>query len=203
MMRPDSSPGDVRGVRALRWTAHSAPDQRCVPELEEEEVQRNSEPPRGVILVACPDEDARRICRHCLEFAGYVVHETASADAIVDLAHATRPDLIVTSYPTYGSDGVSVAARVRRDAALARTPLLNLASWTRQEDLEDAAAEGVDESLPMPVALDLLLRTVERLAGGGSARGPVRASWDRPVRRAGAARADGPQRDGRADAALE
>jgi CheY-like chemotaxis protein len=121
---------------------------------------------RGTVLVACLDEDARRICAHCLAHAGYEVHEVEDPDEVLGLARTARPDVIVTSYPTFTSLGVPVTALVRHDPMLAKTPVLNLASWAQEEDLAAAAVGGVSLSLPMPVLLENLLAAVDRLARG-------------------------------------
>jgi CheY-like chemotaxis protein len=120
---------------------------------------------RGTVIVTCIDEDTSRICADCLAYAGYRVH-VASPDGVLGLARTVRPDVIVTSYPTFTSLGVPVAALVRHDAVLTHTPVLSLASWTREEDLAAAAADGVSLSLPMPVLLESLLDAVARLAHG-------------------------------------
>jgi two-component system cell cycle response regulator DivK len=121
---------------------------------------------RGTVLVTCLDEDARRICAHCLTHAGYQVHVVENPDAVMRLARAARPDVIVTSYPTFTSLGVPVTALVRHDPMLAHTPVLSLASWAQDDDLAAAAADGVSLSLPMPVLLENLLDAVDRLVRG-------------------------------------
>jgi CheY-like chemotaxis protein len=122
--------------------------------------------PRGTVLVTCVDEDARRICADCLTYAGYEVHSVENPDAVMSLARTARPDVIITSYPTYTSLGVPLTALVRNDALLAHTPVLNLASWALQDDLDAAAADGVSLSLPMPILLENLLDAVDRLSRG-------------------------------------
>jgi CheY-like chemotaxis protein len=122
--------------------------------------------PRGTVLVTCVDEDTRRICEDCLRYAGYEVHVVEDPDAVMSRARAARPDVIITSYPTYTSFGVPVTVLVRRDAMLAHTPVLNLASWALQDDLDAAAADGVSLSLPMPILLKNLLDAVDRLSRG-------------------------------------
>jgi DNA-binding response OmpR family regulator len=121
---------------------------------------------RGTVLVTCLDEDTRRICEQYLKHAGYHVHVVENPDAVMGRARAARPDVIITSYPTYTSLGVPLTALVRRDAMLAHTPVLSLASWTLEEDLATAAADGVSLSLPMPVHLEHLLGAVDRLSRG-------------------------------------
>ena len=122
--------------------------------------------PRGTVLLTCTNEDTRRICEDCLRHAGYEVHAAENPDAVMSLAHAARPDVIITSYPTYTSLGVPVTVLVRNDPTLARTPVLNLASWALQDDLDAAAADGVSLSLPMPILLENLLDAVDRLSRG-------------------------------------
>jgi CheY-like chemotaxis protein len=122
--------------------------------------------PRGTVLVTCLDEDTRRICEDCLKHVGYEVHVVENPDAVTRFARASRPDVIITSHPTYTSSGVPVTVLVRHDAVLARTPVLNLASWAQQDDLAAAAADGVSESLPMPILLVDLVEAVDRLSRG-------------------------------------
>jgi CheY-like chemotaxis protein len=117
---------------------------------------------RATVLVVCADADARRICRACLEHAGYATHVAEDPDEALTLARATAPDVIVTSFPTVTSRGVPITTLVRHDPRLARTPVLNLASWVRPEELAAATAAGVNESLPMPVPLADLLAAVAR-----------------------------------------
>ena len=119
---------------------------------------------RGTVLVSCLDEDARRICAHCLAHAGYDVHEVEDADEVMGLARAARPDVIITSYPTFTSLGVPLTALVRHDTMLSQTPVLSLTSWAEEEYLAAAAADGVSLSLPMPVRLESLLGAVDQLA---------------------------------------
>jgi len=118
-----------------------------------------------LILVASSDEDARRICTTCLRHAGYDVLPVDDADRVLVDARQARPDLIITSHPTRTSTGEAVTGQVRRDPALASTPILNLASRVMPAELAAAEAEGVTASLAMPVDIDALLDVVRRLVG--------------------------------------
>jgi chemosensory pili system protein ChpA (sensor histidine kinase/response regulator) len=118
---------------------------------------------RGSVLVACLDEDTSEICHQALQHAGYDVRVAEHPDVVLRLARDLRPDLIITSYPTYTSLGVPVATLVRHDPRLRRIPVLSLASWTDEKDLAAASANGVSESLPMPVLLSDLVEVVDRL----------------------------------------
>ena len=152
------------GARLVRRDASPCDPGRDAREaLEQASVARHA---RGTVLVTCLDEDARRICAHCLAHAGYDVHVAESPDEVLGLARTVRPHVIVTSYPTFTSLGVVVTALVRHDPMLAHTPVLNLASWAHEDALAAAAADGVSLSLPMPVLLENLLDAVERLARG-------------------------------------
>ena len=116
--------------------------------------------------LASVDPGGRLIAALPLErVLGCVVHVADDGDAAVALAAAVRPDLVVTTYPNRTRGGEPLASCVRRTPGAARVPVLNLASRVRDEELAEAAAAGVDESLPMPVCLAELLDAVERLAG--------------------------------------
>jgi CheY-like chemotaxis protein len=125
---------------------------------------------RAVVLVACSDDDTRRICAQWLEHSGFDVVEAANPDEVLGLARASRPDVMITSHPTYASPDMTVTALLRGSAEFAKLPVLSLASWTRQEDLAAAAADGVSESLLMPVPLPALVEAIDRHTYGVSFR---------------------------------
>lgn len=152
---------DARLVRRDVWPHDAAAHAREA--LDKDSAARHAQ---RTVLVTCLDEDARRICADCLAHAGYEVHVAENPDEVLGLARSTRPDVVVTSYPMVTSLGVPVTALVRHDPKLADTPVLSLASWTQEEDLAAAAADGVNLSLPMPVLLENLLDAVDRLARG-------------------------------------
>jgi len=156
--------GQTSGARPVRVDA--SPRDAGADAREASERDSVAGYPRGTVLVTCLDEDARRICAHCLAHAGYDVHVVESPDEVLGRARIVRPDVLVTSYPTLTSLGIPLTALVRHDPMLAHTPVLSLASWAQEEDLAAAAADGVSISLPMPVLLENLLEAVDRLARG-------------------------------------
>ena len=127
---------------------------------------------RALILVASSDDDARKICTACLRHAGYDVLPVDDPDGVLLAARRTRPDLIITSHPTRTSTGDAVTEQLRGDAALASTPILNLASRVMPADLAAADAAGVTASLAMPAAIEALVDAVRRLVGPASRPGP-------------------------------
>lgn len=119
----------------------------------------------GVVMVTCSDPDARQICETCLRHAGYVIVTVDHADRAVEVALRVRPQLIITSHPTWTSTRSTVTATVRAVDTLADTPILSLASWVASDDLARAREAGVTESLLMPTPLNALVDAVRRLIG--------------------------------------
>ena len=118
-----------------------------------------------VVMVTCSDPDARQICEICLRHAGYVIVTVGDADRALDVARRVRPQLIVTSHPTWTSTRSTVTETVRAVGTFAETPILSLASWVGSDDLARAREAGVTESLLMPTPLHALLDAVRRLIG--------------------------------------
>ena len=91
---------------------HRAPSPRPLQEM-----------PRPTILI-CDDEQAlRELIRLSLE-GRYRFVEAADGDECLEVARRKLPDLVVLDLMMPRRDGLEVLAELRRDAALARTPVL-------------------------------------------------------------------------------
>lgn len=139
-----------------------------------------------VVLVACTNFDTREICTLGLRHAGYDVVPVDDPDGVLDLVRGTRPDLVITSYPTRLACGTLLAAAIRADHACAATLILNVSSWVWPDDFARASHAGVTESLPLPIRLQDLVDAVRRLVGPApcrplpDARPPVHLGRTRP-----------------------
>ena len=124
------------------------------------------------VLVTCGDADARQICEDCLRHAGYTIVALDDADRALDVARQVRPQLIITSHPTWTSTRSTVTETVRAVGAFADTLILSLASWVGPDDLARAREAGVTESLLMPTPLNVLVDAVRRLIGPAPSPAP-------------------------------
>ncbi len=113
-------------------------------------------PPR--VLVVDDHEGLRWALRELLEFAGCeVVGVAADGPEGVELARATRPEVVVTDLGLPGFDGVEVARRVRRDLPEVRVVVFTGGS---DRDVDRARAAGVGTVLPKSVMPQVLVTAV-------------------------------------------
>ena len=117
------------------------------------------------ILIVGQDWDTNQILERWLSHVGYTVLVVDEADSAPETARVTHPRLIITNYPARLSRGGTVVEAIRAIPELARTPVLNLTNRAMPQDLVAATAAGVDRSLPMPVALNVLADEIVGLIG--------------------------------------
>jgi hypothetical protein len=73
------------------------------------------------VLICDNEEPLRALVRATIEPDGYVIVEARNGDEALQVARATRPDLIVLDMMMPGRTGLEVLAELRGDEALAST----------------------------------------------------------------------------------
>jgi two-component system cell cycle response regulator len=89
--------------------------------------------------------------RYLLGAFGHEVVAATDAEQGLELSRGRAPDLIVCDIELPGIDGVEFARRMRRDAALARLPLLAVTSNAMAGDRERLIAHGFDGYSSKPI----------------------------------------------------
>ena len=74
------------------------------------------------------------------------------------------PDIAFLDIGLPVMDGYELAGLLRRVPSLARTPLVAITGYARDDDRERALASGFDEHLAKPLHLDRVLECIERLS---------------------------------------
>jgi DNA-binding response OmpR family regulator len=119
----------------------------------------------GTIL--CVDED-RHFCRilaRALVGAGWQVEIVHDGERALARIRELSPALVTLDLMLPRCDGFTVLEILRRDAALAETPVLMMSGCTLTAEHEERARRlGVAELLRKPVPLDQLLELVEKSA---------------------------------------
>ena len=123
--------------------------------------------PKRVLWV---DGDAprRELVRGLLEAAGLVVDESARGDEAVTRALAAPPDLALVGRPVPDGSALGVAARLRREPALAGVPCLAVARDAGEQ--EAALAAGYDGVVGEPDAPARFVEQVLAALSGGRER---------------------------------
>ncbi|HEY2900417.1 MAG TPA: response regulator [Polyangia bacterium] len=103
------------------------------------------------ILVVDDDPVQQRLLTYQLEAAGFRVNTASSGEGALQSAHIDVPDAIVSDVLMPGMDGFELCLEIRRDQALARTPVLLLSfQYIEQDDLNLAERVGATRFVQRP-----------------------------------------------------
>ncbi|HEY9038118.1 MAG TPA: response regulator [Roseovarius sp.] len=96
---------------------------------------------------------------------GWQVRSHAGGPDAMDVVRARRPDLIVLDVMLPGRSGFDLLAEIRRDPALAQTPVLMLTARGQRKDREMAERAGASMFMTKPFSNAEMLEAVRALAG--------------------------------------
>ncbi len=119
--------------------------------------------PRRTVLAVDDVEENRRLVADMLEPLGFIVVEAANGRAALEQARATRPDLVLMDTIMPEMDGLEATRALRRDAELARVPVIAISASTTGGDEQNTLAAGANAFLPKPLDLGKLLAHVHAL----------------------------------------
>jgi len=115
------------------------------------------------VLVADDKATSRELVRTVLEKSGYAIVEASDGIEALRNARELKPDLIILDLHMPRLDGFGVIVEIRRDAALAATPVMALTASAMQGDRERALSAGFTAYIAKPIQLSFLRSEVERL----------------------------------------
>ena len=116
----------------------------------------------GRVLVVDDEEGIRVLCRVNLELGGYEVVEAADGVEALEVARATRPDLIFLDIMMPRMDGWEVLERLKEDARTVNIPVVLLTARTSEEDQIRGWGEGILEYLSKPFNPQRLVEWAEQ-----------------------------------------
>jgi signal transduction histidine kinase len=120
------------------------------------------------VLVVEDSADTRETLRRVLEMDGHEVQEAADGRQGIEVAQATRPEVVIIDIGLPGLDGYEVARRLR--AAQGAAPLLiALTGYGQPEDRRLSVDAGFDLHLVKPVSPDDLAAALESRRAGEAA----------------------------------
>jgi DNA-binding response OmpR family regulator len=120
---------------------------------------------KELIFVAEAEIDARRLARHGLEQAGYVVRDFPNA-AVLEDVEASRPSLVLIAATLPGESGLQLCRRIRQNSLLAATRVVLLLAGDGEEERRAGLAAGADDCIPKPFSTaELVFRTQTVLRG--------------------------------------
>jgi len=125
------------------------------------------------ILIVDYEPPILDLVRFTLEDAEVRVVEASDCVEALALARRLRPDLILLDVHMPRLDGLEACRQIRRDPALAQTPIVMLTAAGQEADRARGREAGADEYLTKPFSPLALLALVEALV-------PETRSW-RPM----------------------
>ena len=125
------------------------------------------------ILIVDDEPPILDLVRFTLEDTEVRVVEASDGVEALALARRLRPDLILLDVHMPRLDGLEACRQIRRDPALARTPIVMLTAAGQEADRARGREAGADEYLTKPFSPLALLALVEALV-------PETRSW-RPM----------------------
>jgi two-component system, OmpR family, KDP operon response regulator KdpE len=109
------------------------------------------------ILVVDDEPQIRRVLRSTLAFRGYEFVEAASGEEALELAHKTKPDLILLDVNLPGMSGIETCRELRRFTA---APIIMLTVRNAERDKVVALDAGADDYVTKPFGIEELLARV-------------------------------------------
>ena len=123
----------------------------------------------ATILIADDEPAIVELVRFTLEDPGVAVVEAATGLEALDLARATRPDLILLDVHMPGLTGIEVCRRLRHEPAFAGACIVMLTAAGQEWDRLQGRAVGADEYLTKPFSPLQLIRIARSLLPEGLA----------------------------------
>ncbi len=121
-------------------------------------------PPGAGAVIYIDDEETNRVLMQAYLATRPAVQlrSVASGPEGLAAARAAPPDLLLIDMMMPGMSGLEVLAEVRGDAALRAVPCVAISANAMPEEIDAAMRAGFDGYLVKPLAVDLLLREIDR-----------------------------------------
>jgi len=110
---------------------------------------------RPVILLVEDHQDTRQMYTEFLSVS-FQVLAAADASAALAIFEKSRPDLLITDLSLPGMDGFELVARIRKNSALDRIPIICLSGYGGHAHELRAREAGCDRILQKPCMPDAL-----------------------------------------------
>ena len=113
------------------------------------------------IFVLEDDQDISRLVQHNLEIAGFAVRTFVNPSSVLADAERKTPDLFLLDIMVPGGDGLDLCRRIRKNPALAVTPVIFLTARTSESDRVLGLELGADDYITKPFSPRELIARVK------------------------------------------
>jgi len=122
-----------------------------------------------LILIVEDNEKNRKLVRDILQFKGYPLLESATAEEGIRLAREKKPALILMDFHLPGMNGIEAFKLLRADPETAAIPIIAVTASAMTEDRKRIIEAGFDGLQTKPINvkefLDTVAATLKKSAG--------------------------------------
>ncbi len=116
-----------------------------------------------LILIVEDNEKNRKLVRDILQFKGYRILESETAEEGIRLARENIPALILMDFHLPGMNGIEAFKVLRADAATSSIPVIAVTASAMTEDRQRMMAAGFDGLQTKPINVKEFLRAVAEI----------------------------------------
>jgi two-component system cell cycle response regulator DivK len=122
------------------------------------------------ILIVEDNEKNRRLVRDVLQFKGYGILESETAEEGIRLARENKPALILMDFHLPGMNGIEALGVLRADETTRAIPVIAVTASAMTEDRQKIVAAGFDGLQTKPINvktfLEAVAQTLQKVHGG-------------------------------------
>ena len=119
-----------------------------------------------LILIVEDNEKNRKLVRDVLQFKGYQVIESETAEEGIRLAREKKPALVLMDFHLPGMNGIEALGHLRADPATKSIPVIAVTASAMHEDREKIVAAGFDGLETKPIHIKRFAQTVREVLKG-------------------------------------
>ena len=113
-----------------------------------------------LILIVEDNEKNRKLVRDILQFKGYRILESETAEEGIRLAREHKPALILMDFHLPGMNGIEAFKVLRADTATSSIPVIAVTASAMTEDRQKMMAAGFDGLQTKPINVKEFLAAV-------------------------------------------
>ena len=121
------------------------------------------------ILIIEDNEKNRRLARDVLQFKGYQILESETAEEGIRLARENQPALILMDFHLPGMNGIQALEALRADETTRAIPVIAVTASAMTEDRQKIMAAGFEglqtKPINVKVFLEAVAQTLQKKAG--------------------------------------
>jgi len=117
------------------------------------------------VLVVEDDPDSLELMTYLFRAFGHEALGASTADAAVDLATSSAPNLILCDLRLSGTDGFQLLARFRSEPSLRSVPVIAVTAYAMHGDRERVINAGFDGYVSKPIDPESFVRQAEEFLG--------------------------------------